>query len=1553
MNLSDVQYTVTSTSSLSYGSFLAKSDLDFYTGGNTFKNIPFGQSEQDYIRVGVYNLNNSLVTSSVIYSTGEYSFHTSSYYDVFNQFITYSYKKYNTDFVILGTETQSLFFDVSKNLNNLGVQNGNYKLYIELGRNIIGSENGSENKISISKISTNRTEIGLIPKTFKGTQSQINTEFQIFSNARLKVNEIAETLLFDISNPEIYQIYSNAAAQNPTGSNALKFSYSFKKDVDVVSFLTDIYYGVKKGNRRSNGQYANNDILGIYDQFKNWAYQNYEVGYTFTGIRDYYYSLFLYIVDQELNRITNKKPDTYPQIVEFLQTIFYDTIFFPAIFSSELRHNVNLSGYFKYYLNVPGRKPISIINRKIVPSLDPRFYDTLTLKLLEPLPLDVDLNSDAWITCDFAFLPIVQNVYYYSRQVINTIPLRGPNFLIKIENEGNATEALSMEQLIGETGSLYNELNTKFGEKNQRLIDTTDYRSFENFINFSSADLRLQAFESKRNKIEELEEEIKDLDLKLTTNPSDTFYLKQKSDANSQIDELESGMDGYEKFLYDNPMWYDEHTREINGYTSASLYDKENGGSLVNNLPQFLIEDSDNNADYIKFVGMVGHFFDNISLAAKQYTEKNNISSAPNVGISTDIVGDMLQSLGWDVEISKDNLPLILSTFSKSDFDPESPLYSKAREFSEEQRNQIIWKRILNTLPYIYKTKGTEASLNALISCFGVPKNIIKIKEYGGIQNVSDLTDKSLYIVEEVKYEPYFSGSGEYFKLNWTGSVQSMEFSFRFDTKKTHEDGKVFRLVNCSDVWVMGAVREKGKDWGTLFFSIDDGMGSVKSILTSRAPIFDGNSYRAMIRRNDVEPIFGATASLNEYPTKYDLLLQRSEDDRITFYVSSSAFLSGSYNNSFESGSYLYIGNYNQNTASLSIDPEAFYGNIDDIRIWESPLSTDRFTAHTLNRNAYDLETPQQMVADNLYRISFERPVDLSYGVTLNNLSFRNDFPTFEALNFQPVLVPLEQITYCDPSVGTEFPYQFSRKDVRMTMNLPDYGSNKFRSNKINYIEQELATNLSSETRASYRSSELLNVDSNKLGIFFSPSEIQNTEIIKFFGEFPLSDLIGDPSDVYKRSYDKFEKFKQIYYDQGFGNIDFSFFMNIIRFYFDKAMFKYIKGLIPARAKLVDGILIEPTILERPKLEQKPLVKQDVGQKTGLVDGINRITAIQDPNKSTSLEVKYRGSSIYSDVNQIFFPTVDDVYGFRLFAENGITFFNNEFYRVDTVKYSKKYQVYQKYVKPYDELTENEVLNDFRGKTETIEKYYYRLNLIRLPTITEYPMTASFSNFFAGNIYFSGSLYFNDNLVGEYDYVTSAPHAIYGLISGAFEGLDVRQSSNFVAGNVFSPGLNITGSLILNGRPVTYSGLFGVKDGVQTFEGNIIGENVGNTPSGKTIYAINFISSSPTSSIFNDFIENTSNALFGPLGQGLSYRKEYSMQYYPSNAVLLDGYRDNHYKYTKRQFSTKELNSYQINPITKVQTNFKWKKHSQNKKTTVDPKTGLLDNSEPVISKTV
>lgn len=1542
MNLKDIKYISQSTSSLSFGSFLEKEDLDFFTEGGSSINFPFGKTEKDFLEISVYDSQENYVTSSLYYSTGTRIPHTNSYYDVFNNPIQYSYSSYISDWVVVGNSTQSLFLDLGKQLRELNVSSGNYKVILELGRNIVGNEKTSKNKLIIDTISTSRTEISVIPKTSKGTDDQINQEFNLFSNGQILLKDVADDLIYGISKPEIYNIYNSAVIQNPNGSNSLMFYYGLKKDIDVISLLTDLYYGVKKGSVRSNGQISSNDILGIYDQFKNWTYQNYNSGTTFDAIRDYYYSLFVYIVDQELNRITNKKPDNYNEIVNFLKIIYYDSILYPSLENIETKYNTDLNGYFKYKVHLSNGDVVSVLNRKVSLSSDDRFYDKLVLKLDAPLSDNIKVGSDIWITNDFAFLPIVQNVYFFTPRIIRTIPIKGPNFFVKIENSGNSTDYLSMDDLVSgsdaEGGLLYNSIiSGSYG-----YSAAADYREFANFINFSSANLRVNAYGLKKSRIDELETAIQDIDSKLIVNPADKFYIQEKSDFQNEVNSLKIGFDGYESFLYNNPMWYKKHSEVVDGYSSASLYDKQNDNSLINNLPQFLLEDSEQNQDYIKFVSMIGHFFDNISLSVKQFTEKNNFSSAPSRGISMNMVGDMLRSLGWETEISKDNLDLILSSFSKSNFDFGSDFHKKSNQLSEETRNQVIWKRILNSLPLIYKTKGTESSLNALLSCFGIPKNIIKIKEYGGIQNSTTLEDKSLYIVDEVKYEPYFSGSGEYFQLNWTGSVQSLEFNLRFDPTKTSEEGKVFRLVNASDNWVLGAYRDRGNDWGKLFFSIGDGVGNTKTTMTSRIPIFDGNSYHVMLRKNDIDPLFGATQSFDYYPTKYDLMVEKNEDERITFFATSSIFLSGSYNESFKSGSYLFIGNYNQNISSLSIDPEAFFGNIDDINLWESPITNARFTSHTLNRRSYDLESPQKMISENLYRISFERPLDLhTSSISLNNLSFRNDFPTFLAIDF-PIgsnyeIIPIDCV---DTEVPT-FPYQFTRKDVRLTMHLPDYGGNKFRSNRINYFEQSLVSNLSSETRVSVRSSEMSTIDSNKIGIFFSPADIQNSEIIKFFGDYPLGDLIGDPASVYDNTYSKFEKFKKIYYDQGFGNIDYQFFMNIVRFYFDKAMFNYIKSIVPARAKLVDGILIEPSILERPKIQLKPVKQEAIKQQVGSADMNSGIVSSMLPRLTSSLFVENKGTAIYSDVNQIFYPADEDEYGFSIYSENGVTFYQGKYYRVDKIKNKKSYQVYRDQVLPKSSLNDYEISVDSGGTLQTVSRSYQKINLAKLPDIKEYGITSSFGS--VGKFYFSGSTSFNSGISGYGTFAASTTHTINGLITGSILGtLGPVSPTNWKSSDIKYNGLYMSSTyqpIYYPSANVTYTGLFYNYGTSYGFVGTVTGQSL------YSVYHTTFLS---TGSLFDDFKSKTSGPLFGYSGPNIEYQKKVSMENYPYNATLMKGYSETHYKYKKMQFSSKEVNSYD-----QSNRSFKWRKGSQNKKTTVEPSTGLLDNSDPVVTKTI
>jgi hypothetical protein len=1566
MKFSDIKYLTQSTSSLNVGSTLYEPDLMFYTDGNTSVNFPFGYSDKDIVKLGVYSLDGTPITSSVIYGTGTYTEHTRSFRDVLNKNITYSYSSFQSDWPLLQSETKSLFLDVAKEFKKMAILDGNYTTTIELNRNMVGSNFSSEDKLIIDKISTLRDEISVIPKSLASVDSQINSEYTIYRNNQTQVKEVAEELVTKLASPEIYSAYYTAVSQDKTGSEYFKYYYGFtnrenetNNDVDVISFITDMYYGVKKGNLKNGGDIATNDILGVYDQFKNWLYQNYEAGALFQDFRDYYYSLFKFVADQELNRITNKKPAEYEAIISFLQKIYYNIIFYPVIYLIEYKYDVDLSGYFKHYVNFDSGLSISVINKRSQAAIAENYWDKLLLKLDSPLPLDIEVGDELWISNSFGFLPIVQNIYYFTKPYASIIRLKGPNFLVRVENQGNSTETLSMDQLVNQTGSAFDGIVSKITAPADGIVDNTNYRKFENFVNFSSANLRMEAFNIKSVQIEEQNKVVDDLTNYINGNSTqrpkppdiaifftssqdanayntvDQYHYSQLNKANQEITRIEVSMDGYEKFLYNNPTWYQQHA------ASASIYDRENRNSLINNLPQFMVEDSDANIDYIKFVGMVGHFFDNMSLTIKQITDKNNYSNSSNHGISVDIVEDMLASLGWEAEISKENLPLLLSSFNQNDFDVDSELYNQARQLSEEQRNQIIWKRILNTLPYIYKTKGTEASLSSLLSCFGIPKNIIKIKEYGGIHNIHNLQDTSEYVIDEVKYEPYFSGSAEYFKVNWTGSAQTLEFNFAFDKTNISEEGHVFRLAECPGSWLLGVYRDKGLDWGKLFFSLDDGSGSVKTIMTNKAPVFDGNTYHAMLRRHDASQEFSVynftPSQIDQYPIKYDVQLQRAEDSRITFFATASQYLSGSCNTQFRSGSHVYIGNYNQNTASLNVDPEAFFGNIDEIKIWESPISDSVFENHTLHQNAYDMNSPVNMISDNLFRISFERPLELhapSNSTTLNNLSFRSDFPTFDAVNFPENNIPLKQVTECDPTNGPRFPWQFTRKDSRQTVKLPDYGAGKFGSNKINYVEQELISSLSSTERSSLQSSELVGMGSNRLGIFFSPSEIQNTEIIKFFGNYPLSELIGDPSYVYASSYARFEKSRQIFYDQGFGAIDYQLFMNVVRFYFDKAMFKYIKSVVPARANLIDGILIEPSILERPKIQLKPMVQETIQQKESHIEVNRGIAGTQVPKLEDTLVTKNEGTSILSDVNQIFFPTDEDQYGFGVYSDNGVTYYNGEYYRTDVIKVEKQYQVYNKYNLPSSSFNDREINVNLNGTVQTMSSSYYKINMAKLPELTSYITTISYED-----IYYSGSVSFVPPSIGSpTSFTTSSAHSLNGtILSGSVWG----STGN---GVILSPGISITADYV-SAYPIIYTGTFTYSGGIYHFVGSIFGGVPATLNLAK--YNTTFLSSG-TGPVTDDFKYRTSGTFFGSLSSGIDYKKALSMEYYPRNAELLNGYFNNHHKYGKQQFSLKEINSYD-----NAKVRFKWKKHSQNKKTTVDVNTGLLNNSEPIETKTV
>jgi hypothetical protein len=118
--------------------------------------------------------------------------------------------------------------------------------------------------------------------------------------------------------------------------------------------------------------------------------------------------------------------------------------------------------------------------------------------------------------------------------------------------------------------------------------------------------------------------------------------------------------------------------------------------------------------------------------------------------------------------------------------------------------------------------------------------------------------------------------------------------------------------------------------------------------------------------------------------------------------------------------------------------------------------------------------------------------------------------------------------------------------------------------------------------------------DYEDLGIFFSPTEEINEDIIYTLGSFRMDDYIGSPlpsaqsADVYKDLADISDVYsKKLRRKYNYGD-----YIKLIQ-QVDHTLFKIIEQWVPFKANLKTGLLIEPTFLERNKFPRQIPVRSD------------------------------------------------------------------------------------------------------------------------------------------------------------------------------------------------------------------------------------------------------------------------------------------------------------------------------------------------------------------------
>jgi len=413
--------------------------------------------------------------------------------------------------------------------------------------------------------------------------------------------------------------------------------------------------------------------------------------------------------------------------------------FFPVEISSP--------SYKDFYLNF-GNGNLYLANNLLFD--DSNNQTSILVKLYKPLPSFVKVGGDVypWI-CTLQRETVAFNVEFEQNPipVKTTIDLKGPNFSLDINNQTHtSTKPTSYNDLFpsgidsSSISSPYYQLQSIL--ENKGINVNIDYTNFSNFIHFSSAEERIKNFVYKLGLIENSSDEniiegiIKNFDgfehwLFYTSASNSSFpspYPKTTSTPPYTLASTSStsAIDWYENITY-----------------SASIYDADNQDALINTIPTYIIEDPDSES-YLTFTKMIGQHFDVLFTYIQDINNRYNADNRLDFGISKDLVGEAIKSMGINLYSGNFTGANIISSLvginNGNSFLP--PLedgsggvisnYITASNLPTpiEDVNKEIYKRIYHNLPLLLKQKGSIAGVRTLINCFGIPKEVLDIKEF-------------------------------------------------------------------------------------------------------------------------------------------------------------------------------------------------------------------------------------------------------------------------------------------------------------------------------------------------------------------------------------------------------------------------------------------------------------------------------------------------------------------------------------------------------------------------------------------------------------------------------------------------------------------------------------------------------------------------------------------------------------------------------------------------------------------------------------------------------
>ena len=612
--------------------------------------------------------------------------------------------------------------------------------------------------------------------------------------------------------------------------------------------------------------------------------------------------------------------------------------------------------------------------------------------------------------------------------------------------------------------------------------------------------------------------------------------------------------------------------------TIAEEYDDRNIHSLVNNLPEILQIGPEHKV-LRDFVNMLGEQFDLLRSYIDNYHNiyklgyKNPNAMPDNL---LPIIGD---SLGFDL---KNPMSGSLEDYLEG---------TRGDEISDKKAIASLWTKILNNLIYIYKTKGTQESINTLLNLYGYDTESFKLTEYGGSTDEHNpsvvtndakndlgngLRNKKGNVSFRKKKERIrslnLSKKEDKLALDWySNDAKPNGVEFIFKTTKTNNVQKLLRASGSEDNWDLriipsGSSTTKGKIEFRLNNSVN-GSGAIASNAISMSTDFidnvnDNKYFNILLQKN-------IPTSSAELTQSYSLMVARKDDDKIkdVQHISMSSF-DVNANKAFITAS--------GQTSNNFLIGEEMTGSIAEVRAWDTPISMSKVKQHTLNYKSTVAGTPTS-TRDNLV---YHFPLDDAPGATtIKDISSPNKIKNYDkSVSSQPSLSTIKS------SISTVNNYSFQVRGTDVVKSDKQYkiGSDLNPNGGLS----DKTTTLTQPVKAGTNEPKVKVIP--KIGKTFSYVDAIDSIVINSMADFEIDDYLDDYDN--NGIYDDLLTLRKQLIEERLIQVDIVDNLTTVENHTDDPVFiENIEKVLPAKTKLEFSYEVKNDTLFRSKIKKANL----------------------------------------------------------------------------------------------------------------------------------------------------------------------------------------------------------------------------------------------------------------------------------------------------------------------------------------------------------------------------